>query len=106
MADINIASFDVDARAAIAQTNQFIASIDSLEKELIKLQKEGKDTSAVQAELARQTANLDKVLAQETKTMKGSTAAVQAMIIANNKASASTKQLTDSQAKLFAIIIA
>ena len=100
MADINIASFDVDARAAIAQTNQFIASIDSLEKELIKLQKEGKDTTAVQAELARQTANLDKILSQETKTMRGNTAAVQAMTIANTKASASTKQLADSQNKL------
>jgi len=100
MADVNIASFDVDARAAIAQTNQFIASIDSLEKELIKLQKEGKDTTAVQAQLAQQTANLDKILSQETKTMRGNTAAVQAMIIANNKASQSTKQLTDSQTKL------
>ena len=100
MADINIASFDVDARAAIAQTNQFIASIDSLEKELIKLQKEGKDTTAVQAQLAQQTANLDKVLSQETKTMRGNTAAVQAMTIANTKASASTKQLADSQNKL------
>jgi len=100
MADINIASFDVDARAAIAQTNQFIASIDSLEKELVKLQKEGKDTSAVQAQLAAATANLDKILSQETKTARGNTAAVQAMIIANNKASQSTKQLTDSQTKL------
>jgi len=100
MADINIASFDVDARAAIAQTNQFIASIDSLEKELIKLQKEGKDTSAVQAQLAAATANLDKILSQETKTTRGNVAAVQAMIIANNKASQSTKQLTDSQTKL------
>lgn len=100
MADINIASFDVDARAAIAQTNQFIASIDSLEKELIKLQKEGKDTTAVQAQLAQQTANLDKILSQETKTMRGNTAAVQAMTIANTKASNSTKQLTESQNKL------
>lgn len=100
MAEINIASFDVDARAAIAQTNQFIASIDSLEKELIKLQKEGKDTTAVQAQLAQQTANLDKILSQETKTMRGNTAAVQAMTIANTKASASTKQLADSQNKL------
>lgn len=100
MADVNIASFDIDARAAIAQTTQLVSSIDKLEKELLTLQKQGKDTSAVQAQLASATANLNKVLAQETTTMKGSAAAVQAMTIANNKASASTKQLADSQNKL------
>lgn len=105
MADEIISSFDLDTRGALAQVDALIKSIDKLEKELNQLQKEGKDTSAVTAELAKQTSTLDKVLAQETQTVKGSVAAAQAMQRALDGASEATKKQTkvqqglDNQAK-------
>lgn len=97
MAEEIISSFDLDTRAALAQVDSLIKGIDKLEKELNQLQKEGKDTSAVTAELARQTATLDKVLAQETQTVKGSVAAAQAMQRALDGASEATKKQTKVQ---------
>lgn len=84
MADVNIASFDLDAAGAIRAVTQLSGSIKSLEKELEQLQKEGKDTTEVQNKLAAATSSLDKILKQETTTAKGASAQVKALKVATN----------------------
>lgn len=92
MADVNIASFDLDAAGALRAVSQLSGSIKSLEKELEQLQKEGKDTTVVQQKLAAATASLDKVLKQETTTAKGASTQVKALKVA-------TTDLANSQEK-------
>jgi hypothetical protein len=92
MADVNIASFDLDAAGALRAVSQLSDSIKGLEKELAQLQKEGKDTTAVQQKLATATASLDKVLKQETTTARGAAAQVKALNVV-------TKDLAVSQEK-------
>jgi DNA repair exonuclease SbcCD ATPase subunit len=92
MADVNIASFDLDAAGALRAVSQLSDSIKGLEKELAQLQKEGKDTTAVQQKLAAATASLDKVLKQETTTARGASAQVKALSVV-------TKDLAVSQEK-------
>lgn len=100
MADEIISSFDLDTRGAIQQVDRLIGSIDKLEAELNQLQKEGKDTSAVQAQLAQQTATLNKVLAQETKTVLGNAAANRALEKSLKSMSQETAKATNAQGKL------
>lgn len=100
MADEIISSFDLDTRGAIQQVDRLIGSIDKLEAELNQLQKEGKDTSAVQAQLAQQTATLNKVLAQETKTVLGNAAANRAIEKSLKSMSQETAKATNAQGKL------
>lgn len=100
MADIQIASFDIDARAAIQQVLSLQSNIQKLEAELNTLQKEGKDTAAVQAQLAAATSSLNKTLAQETVTMKGAAAQTQALTNVTKQSTAATNQSVQSQGKL------
>ena len=71
---INVVSFDVDTKAALQSVDGYINSLNKLEKELVQLQKEGKDTTAVQLKMAAATAQLDKALQQETRTTRGAVA--------------------------------
>jgi hypothetical protein len=100
MADIVITSFDLDTAGAVRQTQALAAEVAKLEKELVVLQKEGKDTTETQKKFAAATANLDKVLAQETKTMKGTAAQTAALVDVTNKSSAAVNNATNAQGKL------
>lgn len=100
MADEIISSFDLDTRGAIQQVDRLIGSIDKLEAELNQLQKEGKDTTAVQAQIAQQTATLNKVLSQETQTVLGNAAANKALEKALKSMSQETAKATNAQGKL------
>lgn len=100
MADIVITSFDLDTAGAVRQTQALAAEVAKLEKELIVLQKSGKDTTETQKKFAAATANLDKVLAQETKTMKGAAAQAAVLVDVTNKSSAAVNNATNAQGKL------
>jgi len=71
---IETVSFDVDASGATKQVDSYIKTLQSLEREMVELQKAGKDTSLTQQKIAATTAQLNKVLTAETVTMKGATA--------------------------------
>jgi hypothetical protein len=96
MADVNIASFDLDAAGALRAVTQLSNSIMGLEKELAQLQKEGKDTTVVQQKLAAATSSLDKVLKQETTTAKGASTQVKALKVATNDLAASQEKANKS----------
>lgn len=100
MADIVITSFDLDTAGAVRQTQALAAEVAKLEKELVTLQKENKSTEATQKQLSAATANLDKVLAQETKTMKGAAAQAAALVDVTNKSSAAVNNAVNAQGKL------
>jgi len=71
---ISTASFDIDTTKATKNVETLANSIEKLDKELVELQKAGKDTSAVEAKLAQQTAQLNKALSQTSTTTKGAAA--------------------------------
>jgi len=100
MADIVITSFDLDTAGAVRQTQALAAEVAKLEKELVTLQKENKSTEATQKQLTAATANLDKVLAQETKTMKGAAAQAAVLVDVTNKSSAAVNNAVNAQGKL------
>jgi hypothetical protein len=100
MADIVITSFDLDTAGAVRQTQALAGEVAKLEKELVTLQKSGKDTTETQKKFAAATANLDKVLAQETKTMKGTAAQAAVLVDVTNKSSAAVNNATNAQGKL------
>jgi hypothetical protein len=100
MADIVITSFDLDTAGAVRQTQALAGEVAKLEKELLTLQKSGKDTTETQKKFAAATANLDKVLAQETKTMKGAAAQAAVLVDVTNKSSAAVNNATNAQGKL------
>lgn len=72
MADISkeIVSFEVDADLASQQVDNYVNKLELLEKEQQRLQKSGKDTAQVQAQISAITQKLNKVLTEEVSTQK------------------------------------
>jgi hypothetical protein len=71
---IETVSFDVDVSGATKQIDGYIKTLQGLEREMVDLQKAGKDTSATQQKIAATTAQLNKALTAETTTLKGAVA--------------------------------
>lgn len=93
MADkIELVSFDVDTATATKQVDSYIATLNKLELELRELQKQGKDTTAVQNKIAQATAQLNKALTAETTTLKGAVSQTAAYNKAQKELDSTTKK--------------
>lgn len=95
-----VVSFDLDTKNAVATTNNLVSELKRLEQELAVLQKEGKDTAQVQAQITAASQKLNAQLGQTTTTVKGQAAQVQALNNANNNLSKTTNQVAQTQNNL------
>lgn len=99
---IETVSFDVDVTGATKQIDSYIKTLQTLEREMLDLQKSGKDTSATQQKIAATTAQLNKALTAETTTLKGAVAQTAAYDKTQKQLSSTTQktiQQTDNLTK-------
>jgi hypothetical protein len=71
---ISTAAFDINTSKASKSVDDLVASILKLDKELQQLQKEGKDTAAVEKELTAASKQLNRALSETATTAKGAAA--------------------------------
>lgn len=71
---ISTAAFDINTSKASKNIEDLVASVLRLDKELQQLQKEGKDTAAVENDLAASTKQLNRALSETATTARGAAA--------------------------------
>ena len=103
--DQEIISFDADPQAAIKKINEYIASLNELDKEYNDVVKSGGDATKIQEVIRQKTIELQKAVNSQVKTLKGLEAQTKALTQTQAAAEKQTNSLTVSKRALSSAIV-